>query len=205
MPRSLEHGDYGLVAVIESASRQDSWYRNLADRKTNAISCDCASWINSGVNRGCKHVDFSSSLCTAENTSPSIDTLHTARVTRHPLIAATQQQWDGLSGQWSLEMGRGEIAQVDYLVTLLRLETGNGDVVTGVVAFCDRHAPDLTSMTPAVVGWAGYTIASECAWLSGGSPNVGQPPEHYRFRPARDGASMGWHLCTTPELQSLPA
>ncbi len=198
MPRSLAHGDYGLLAAIESASRPDSWYRQLADRQTNAISCDCASWINSGADRGCKHVDFTSSLCAAEDAFPAIDTLHAARARNHPLITATQQQWDGLTGQWSLEMGRGEIARVGYLVTLLHLETGNGDVATGIVAFCDKHHSDLTSMTPGVVGWAGYAIASECARLSGSSPNVGQPPEHYQFRPSH--ATRAGRARTSPAV-----
>jgi hypothetical protein len=193
MPRSLARGDYSLVAVVESASSQDSWYRNMADRATHAISCDCASWCNSGVDRGCKHTDFTSALCaSAHGQAPTVDTLNVARVRSHPLITATQQQWDGLSGQWSLEMGRGEIAGAGYLVTLLRLETGNGDIVTGVVAFCDRHHPTLATMTPAVVGWAGYAIASECARRSGSSASVGQPPEHYRFRPSsRASAARG--------------
>ncbi len=185
MTRSLAHGDYRMVAVIESASRQDTWYRNLADRASHAISCDCAAWINSGANRGCKHTTFSAALCAVYGATPSIHSLGAARVRQHPLITAIQRQWDGLSGQWSLEMGRSEIARAGYLVTLVRLETGNGDVVTGVVAFCESHRPNLTSMTPAVVGWAGYAIASECARLSGGSESVGQPPEHYQFRPSR--------------------
>jgi hypothetical protein len=204
MTRSLAHGDYGLLAVIESASRPDSWYRQLADRKTNAISCDCASWINSGAERECKHADFTSSLCAAPSASAAIETLHSARVRSHPLITATQQQWDGLTGQWSIEMARGEIARVGYLVALLRLETGNGDVATGIVAFCDKHRPDLASITPGVVGWAGYAIASECARLSGTSPNVGQPPEHYQFRPARAGRARTAPTGSAPSPQGHP-
>jgi len=135
---------------------------------------------------------------------PTIDTLHTTHVRNHPLITATQQQWDGLTGQWSFEMGRGEIARVGYLVALLRLETGNGDVATGIVAFCDKHHPDLDSMTPGVVGWAGYAIASECARLSGSSPNVGQPPEHYQFRPTRAGRAPTSPTVGAPAQQGNP-
>ena len=44
MPRSLVNGDYTLVMAIESASRTNSWYRVLADRRTGNLSCDCPAW-----------------------------------------------------------------------------------------------------------------------------------------------------------------
>ena len=185
--KSLERGDYRIAAVIESAREPDMWYRNLIDRATGELKCDCPRWINSGEQRDCKHEDFTSILY-GQN-GELADHVYLDHVTSHPLIEATKAQWGGeataggLSGQWSLEMGRGRIGGNAYLVVLLRLETGNGDLVSCVVAFCERHHPTIESMTAGVSGWAGYAIASECARLSGRA-NVGRPPEHYRFRPS---------------------
>lgn len=191
MVASLERGDYQIAAVIESASRQGSFYRNLVRRGTHDRSCDCPSWINNthgGVVRSCKHTNFVHRLALAGQAYPFIDTITLYdRTNTHPLIDATRRQWGGnvrdggLTGDWTLEMGHSLITNQRYLVTLLRLDTGNGDTVTGVVAFSERHHPTLESMEEAVVGWSGYTIASQVARLAG-LPNVGNPPEHYQFR-----------------------
>ena len=185
MVASMVRGDYQIAAIIESASSQGSWYRNLVRRGTHDRSCDCPSWINNtggATTRSCKHTDFVHRLSLAGHTYPFIDTLNAADVvTTHQLIEATQRQWNGLSGEWSLEMGHSLITNQRYLVTVLRLDTGNGDVASCVIAFSERHQPTVASMEEAIVGWGGYAIASQVARLAG-MPNVGNPPEHYQFR-----------------------
>ena len=185
MTRSLVRGDYDLVLVVESGSRQGNWYRQLVDRQTGALSCDCPAWINAGgTGRVCKHTQF-----TAQALSGQVVTTPAVRgfVYEHPLIDALQSQWQGLTGQWSLGMGHGYVGNGRYLVVLVRLETGNGDVAMGAVAFCDRFM-DYTlnawsdDKREAVVSWAGWSIAAKLAHRGGAGMAVGQPPEHYIFR-----------------------
>jgi len=100
-------------------------------------------------------------------------------------LAATQEQWPGLQGVWSVEQRTSAINAKPYHFVLVRLNTGNGDTVTGVVAFAQAHRHSEAEMISGVAGWAGYAIAAEVARL-GGFPMAGQPPEHFRItrRPA---------------------
>ena len=51
------------------------------------------------------------------------------------LLVATQEQWPGLRGYWSIEERDANIGTKSYHFVLLRLELGNGGTATGVVAF----------------------------------------------------------------------
>src|SRR5690242_9304444 len=186
MPRSLANGDYSLVLAIESSSRPDSWYRLLADRSTNAFSCDCPKRIffngqqRSQVPRTCPHTDFGRVL-----TGPSLSTQARRvgsvleRMSPADLLEATKLQWPGLRGQWSID---GRVAQINgkpYQIILLRLALGNGGVATGVVAFAEAHHHSRERVLSRVAGWCGFAIAAEVARL-GGFPMAGQPPEHFK-------------------------
>src|SRR5205823_7098334 len=102
-----------------------------------------------------------------------------------PLLAATQEQWPGLRGEWSIEEREANIGTKPYHFVLLRLAMGNGGVATGVVAFANAHHHSQNEMIPGVAGWAGYAIAAEVARLAG-HPFMGQIPEHFQVshRPA---------------------
>ncbi len=189
MPRSLAHGDYSLLVAVESSSRPDSWYRVLADRQNGALSCDCPPWTfnhqqDAAGHRSCQHTDIGMLLTGAAPTPTPLPArartrpnAHTAAT--HPLIAATQEQWPGLRGTWSIEERDSSIGGKPYHFVLLRLALGNGGQASAAVAFARRHQPTLARMQAAVAGWAGYAIAAEVARL-GGFPLVGQPPEHFR-------------------------
>src|SRR5207237_9498811 len=56
-----------------------------------------------------------------------------------PLLTATQTQWPGLRGTWSMEERDAPIGTKPYHFVLLRLALGNGSLATGVVAFASRH------------------------------------------------------------------
>jgi len=183
MPRSLSRGDYSLVMAIESSSRANNWYRVLADRSSGALSCDCPSWTfkqnrEASDTRSCTHTQVAERLVStgAGNTEPMP---RAAATTTSPFLDATQEQWPGLQGRWSIEQRTSAINAKPYQFVLLRLDTGNGDTATGVVAFAAAHHHSEVEMASGVAGWAGYAIAAEVARL-GGFPMAGQPPEHFR-------------------------
>ena len=179
MPKSLAHGDYSLLMAVESASRPDSWYRVLSDRTTHELSCDCPAWtFNQRGNRTCSHTDFMAPLIATEG--HELVPLHTSvqAATNAPLIEATQRQWPGLYGTWSLEQRRGAIKNKAYQLVRLRLSLGNGGTAMGWIAFAERHHPTQERISSRVAGWAGYAVAAEVARL-GGYPLAGQPPEHF--------------------------
>ncbi|MBV9231532.1 MAG: hypothetical protein JOZ18_19645 [Chloroflexi bacterium] len=203
MPRSLANGDYSLVMAIESASRANSWYRVLADRRTGNLSCDCPAWTFNqagGTVRTCKHTQLAQQLAAPQAQEAPISlpgpTQILRQITRllipapanggerdtveeHPLIQAARQQWPGLGGSWSLEQRRSMHDNRPYQFVLLRLLTGNGHTATGVVAFAERYHPTVESMSAGVAGWAGYAIAAEVA-RAAGYALAGQPPEHFK-------------------------
>lgn len=189
MPRSLSRGDYNLVMAIESSSRANSWYRVLADRSNDALSCDCPPWtfkqnLDDNDTRSCSHTQLAERLVST-GAGNTVSTPRAAPTTTSPLLAATQAQWPGLQGIWSIEQRTSAINDKPYQFVLLRLDTGNGDTATGVVAFAQAHHHSEAELSSGVAGWAGYAIAAEVARL-GGFPMVGQPPEHFRVthRPA---------------------
>lgn len=180
MPRSLARGDYSLILAVESASRPDSWYRVLADRRSGALSCDCAAWIFNHDHRRCQHTDIASLL--VQNTPETIPATQAHRVRQtSPFIAAVQEQWPGLGGLWEIEERQSRIGQHPYRFMLVRLIPGNGgEPITGVVAFAEAHDHLDAHLASRVAGWAGYAIAAEVA-RRGGFPLAGQPPEHFRI------------------------
>ncbi len=195
MPRSFANGDYSLLLAVESSSRPDSWYRVLADRSSGALSCDCPPWTfnhqhDAAGQRSCQHTEVGSLLSSATPTPlpararPRAGAGRACAAAAHPLIAATQEQWPGLRGAWSIEERDSSIGGKPYHFVLLRLALGNGGEASAAVAFARRHQPTLARMQAAVAGWAGYAIAAEVARL-GGFPLVGQPPEHFRVSGGR--------------------
>jgi hypothetical protein len=194
MPRSFTNGDYTLLLAVESASRPQSWYRVLADRRSGAVSCDCPPFIfnrqhDAQGHRRCQHTDIAVLLSTATRETGASNRVCSSHTTVDPLLVATQEQWPGLRGIWSIERRTARIQQNPYLFVLVRLEPGNGGEATGVVAFAERHQPSLERLQAGVAGWAGYAIAAEVA-RRGGYPLAGQPPEHFRV-PHRNAPRHG--------------
>lgn len=191
MPRSFANGDYSLVMAVESSSRADSWYRVLADRQTGALSCDCPPWTfrqdaqarTSG--RSCHHTRMAQQL---SRVAPASTATHTQAFPQGmdpaAMISATQQQWPGLRGEWSIDGRMAAINEKPYLFILLSLAMGNGGRATGVIAFAERHQPTQQHLQTRVAMWCGYAIASEVARM-GGYPLAGQPPEHFRVTSGR--------------------
>jgi len=198
MTRSLANGDYSLVMAIESASRPDSWYRVLADRQTGALSCDCPPWTfkqgqdaGASTERSCPHTRFAGQLA-LRTPLPGVQARRSGEalsgVVPSDLLAATQQQWPGLRGHWSIDGRVAEVNEKPYQLILLGLEMGNGGSATGVAAFAERHHPTLPRLQAGVAGWCGYAIAAEVA-RRGGFPLAGQPPEHFRVTASRGRAT----------------
>lgn len=200
MTRSLAHGDYRLVMAIESASRANSWYRVLVDHHSGQFSCDCPAWTfrqggqPQGIARSCKHTRVTQLLLNTEggvNTrlvGPPVERASGAAAEANHLVQATRQQWPGLGGRWSFELRAGALDREPYHFVLLRLTTGNGTSVSGLVAFARRYHPATESMVAGVAGWAGYAVAAEVARATGYAL-AGQPPEH--FKVTRRAASSG--------------
>lgn len=187
MPRSLANGDYSLVMAIESASRPNSWYRVLSDRRNGNLTCDCPAWTfqqEPYAVRSCKHTHLAQLLLTAQHPASAIERASGTAANANPLVQATCQQWPGLGGRWSIEQRDGQIDGNPYRFILLRLVTGNGGIATGTVAFSLDFHPTVQSMVAGVAGWAGYAIAAEAARLAG-FPLAGQPPEHFRVTRTR--------------------
>ena len=191
MPRSLAGGDYRLLMAVESSSRPGAWYRICADRRDHSLSCDCPRWtFNGNGNRSCSHTELAR-LLTSQPATPRPQPGLLARlwnnllgiraISTDAVIAATQTQWPGLQGAWSMEQAGTRIGTKDYRIVLLRLVTPDGGEATGVVAFAEAHRPDERSMLPALAGWAGYAIAAEVARRAGYA-TAGQPPEHFRVQ-----------------------
>lgn len=192
MPRSLANGDYSLAMAIESASRANSWYRVLADRRTGNLSCDCPAWTfrqDGSIVRTCKHTRIAQSLQTTQQLGVPIERASGAAAETNLLVNSTQQQWPGLGGRWSIEQRSYNIDNHSYQLVQLRLSTGNGITATGLVAFAQRYHQTQASMVAGVAGWAGYAIAAEVARVAG-YPLAGQPPEHFIVT-RRTGASVG--------------
>lgn len=190
MPRSLANGDYSLLMAVESSSRADSWYRVLGDRVSGRFSCDCPPWTfkqdpeASDDERSCQHTRFCVQLA-MQPASGMRAQVATFPVGFNPLmlIDATQRQWPGLQGQWSVETRLAQINNKFYTVILLKLHMGNGGVATGVIAFAERHRSTAQQLLSRTSMWCGFAIAAEVARL-GGFPMAGQPPDHFRVNHA---------------------
>jgi len=182
MPRSLANGDYSLVMAIESASRANSWYRVLSDRRTGQLSCDCPAWTfrqDDGLVRSCKHTRLAQALMSPQQPGEALNRASGAAAVNNLLIQATQQQWPGLGGRWSIEERSHTFDNNPYHFVLLKLTTGNGTRASSVVAFARRFHPTQQSLIAGVAGWAGYAIAAEVA-RQAGYPLAGQPPDHFK-------------------------
>jgi hypothetical protein len=191
MARSLANGEYSLVMAVESSSRADSWYRILADRQTGALSCDCPPWTfkqdvqASASGRSCHHTRMAQQLARATPLAAAAPAGAFAQGgALASLISATQQQWPGLRGEWSIEGRVAEINENPYVFFLLKLAMGNGGMATGVTAFAQGHRPTQQHVQTRVAMWSGYAIASEVARI-GGLPLAGQPLEHFRVTSGR--------------------
>jgi hypothetical protein len=191
MPRSLANGDYSLVMAVESSSRSDSWYRVLADRHTEALSCDCPPWTfkqdrqATASGRSCHHTRIAQQISRVALPSLAMPMqAFPTGIDQAAIINATQQQWPGLRGDWSIDGRVDAINEKPYLFILLRLVMGNGGTATGVIAFAEEHQPTPQQMQTRVAMWCGYAIASEVARI-GGYPLAGQPPEHFRVTSGR--------------------
>lgn len=192
MPRSLVNGDYTLVMAIESASRANSWYRVLADRRTGNLSCDCPAWTfrHDGTTvRSCKHTRLAQQLANAQTGTP-IARASGPAAENNLLIQATRQQWPGLGGKWGIEQRTHTFDNTPYTFVLLHLTTGNGARATGLVAFAQPYHHTQASMVAGVAGWAGYAIAAEVARLAG-YPLAGQPPDHFKVSRGRGTGTRG--------------
>lgn len=181
MPRSVASGDYTLVMAVEAGSSRDAFYRITRDVHNGAICCDCPRWIKqkaSPEDRSCKHTDVARRLL--QPTHAAIANAQPRSVAEvHPLIQATREQWNGLTGRWSLEERVARIGDTNYQFVLVNLTTMNGMSASGVVAFVASHHRTTTEMIPGVAGWVGFAIAASIAQQAG-YRLVGQPPEHYR-------------------------
>ncbi len=206
MPRSLANGDYSLVMAVESSSRADSWYRVLADRQTGALSCDCPHWTfkqdvqarTSG--RSCHHTRMVQQL---SRVAPASTATHTQAFPQGmdpaAMISATQQQWPGLRGEWSIDGRVAAINEKHYLFILLSLAMGNGGTPMGVIAFAEQHQPTPQHLQTRVAMWCGYAIASEVARI-GGYPLAGQPPQHFRVTSGRQARRVVAGHATAPAI-----
>src|SRR5215468_7635056 len=115
MPRSLAHGDYRLLMVVESASRANSWYRVLINHQSGQLSCDCPSWTfrqgagSPATERSCKHTRIAQLLKNPDGgiharlAGQPVERASGAAAENHRLVQATRQQWPGLGGRWSFE------------------------------------------------------------------------------------------------------
>ncbi len=183
MPRSLAHGDYSLLLAVESSSRSDSWYRVLTDRQSGALSCDCPPFIfnqqqHAQGERACPHTQVGQRLAAGAENRQHRATLRRIETSR--FIVATQEQWPGLRGNWSIEERDALMSNKPYHFVLLCLELGNGGgIATGTVAFSRRHTHTQAHMASRVAGWAGYAIAAEVARF-GGLPMAGHVPDHFK-------------------------
>jgi hypothetical protein len=206
MSRSLANGDYSLVMAVESSSRPDNWYRVLADRHTGALSCDCPPWTfkqdrqvtTSG--RSCHHTRIAQQLSDVALSSTAKQTqAYPQGIDHAAMISATQQQWPGLRGEWSIDGRVAEINEKPYLFILLSLVMGNGGTATGVIAFAKEHQPTPQHLQTRVAMWCGYAIASEVARI-GGYPLAGQPPEHFRVTSGRRARRTATDHATAPAI-----
>jgi hypothetical protein len=217
--KSLVHGDYLFVMLVESASARgpNTWYRVLADKLTGLLSCDCHTWVYKGdvetdaqghQTRLCKHTRFGRRLLALQGTAGTTPIQpvagQAAVATTHPLVAATQQQWRGLGGVWGIEQRSALIGNEDYELVLLSLRPGNGGLATGLVAFSHRHHDrrDYASMVPGIALWGGYSLASQVAHLHGFT-SVAPPTVHFKV-PGRDGQGRRDGTRTQGAQQQVP-
>jgi hypothetical protein len=186
MPRSLEAGNYRLLAAFESSSNADTWYRLLLDPESASLSCDCRRWIykrRDQETRSCPHTELGERLLTG--VPAAARGIAATDIDSEALVAATSRWWgNGLRGQWSVESRIADFNGNSYLFLLLRLRMGNGGEASGMIAFACHHTLSPQRLQDRVAAWCGYAIASEIARL-GGYPLAGRQPEHFKVQGGR--------------------
>ena len=197
MARSLANGDYTFVMLVESAKAEiNTWYRVLRNKITGHLSCDCPIWVfgrdtevdeQGAMIRLCKHCRGARELLARQrpHTAPVLADLAPAPVpTTHPLVAATQQQWRGLGGVWRVEQRSVLLGDEAYELVLISLQSGNGFLATGLVAFSARHhrRDDYQSMIPGIALWGGFSIASQIAQTQEGFETIAPPNVFFKVR-----------------------
>lgn len=209
MSKSFARGDYRLMMTFESASSEGNWYRVLQDKESNALSCDCPRWLHKRGEgeRSCKHTEAVQRILTPPPPTnpivtpvrqiirhffPNITSPHAND--EHPklpetphtqsLVTAARDQWEGLQGTWTIAERDTLVGHDAYRFVLLRLDSPNGLVGTGLVAFAHAHGLRTARLIPGVAGWAGYNVAAQIAQQAG-FEMVGQPPEHFRWKATR--------------------
>jgi len=187
MPRSLTHGDYTLLAWIESPRTAGQWYRVLADvRPPHALSCDCPGWVftrrAAGGARTCKHVQWVEGLLQAQPRADAAALLRRPPQADDPLIEATRAQWAPLAplaARWHLERRDARIGDAAYQVVFLQMVTHNGLAGTGLIALAG-HPRQERELHAEVAVRAGYAIICDLAHQSGyADGQIGQPPSHF--------------------------
>jgi hypothetical protein len=176
MPRSLARGDYRLALAIESASTPDTWYRQLVDVRSGALSCDCPRWLfarRRDAQRGCKHTAAAAQVLEQLGPSPL-----PPAAPDDSLIAALREQWPGLGGTWHCAQRDTLLGGDHYRFVLVQLTTPDGLRATGGVAFALAHHASVQAVQARVAGWCGFAIAAEIA-RQAGYPLAGQPPAHF--------------------------
>lgn len=197
MVRSLANGDYSFVMLVESAKAEvNTWYRVLRHKITGLLSCDCPIWVfgrdtemnaQGATIRLCKHCRGARELLARQrpHMAPVLSDRAPAPVpTTHPLVAATQQQWRGLGGVWRVEQRSVMLGDEAYELVLLSLQSGNGFLATGLVAFSARHhrRDDYESMIPGIALWGGFSIASQIAQTQEGFETIAPPNVYFKVR-----------------------
>jgi hypothetical protein len=176
MPQSFDAGDYRMLAVFESSSRADSWYRLLIHNTTHALSCDCPPWIFN-PERVCAHTEVGEWLL-GRTPAPHVQGRR-VYLDDGALVGAMDSFWHGgLQGEWSFEGRDVDMNRKPYRFVLSSLALGSGDTASVLMGFARAHL-DEERMQARLAGWAGYGIASEIARL-GGFPTAGQQPEHFK-------------------------
>jgi hypothetical protein len=200
MVRSIANGDYRVLNAVESGSRPGEWYAVVSDRRTTALSCDCPPWtFNRNGDRTCKHTLATQRLLSPGTTAVSAPATTDGNAAgEHPFISAARQQWPGLLRRWHIEQGTATVDGDRYTVVLLRLETGNGEQVTGVASFADRHRHTPETMAAWVAAWCGYAIAAELAYRGG--HRLGALPPRRATLPRVAGAGTRRRARAAPQV-----
>jgi len=176
MPASLQSGAYRLVAIFESSSSPDSWYR-LLENTTGDLSCDCPAWIfkRGDEERNCPHTRFYASA----HTHQDFLRLGTDRVIDpHGVTEKMDERWHGgLAGDWAITSRNASLKSSTYLFVETILTLGTGDTSRCIIGFANRR-PDIERVYDRIAGWCGYAHAADIARY-GGFPMAGQQPEHF--------------------------
>jgi len=188
MPASLASGAYRLLAVFESSSSRDTWYR-LLQNAAGDLSCDCPAWVfkKTSAARGCPHTQFMQTLLDGQ----SFDRLGTAgAVDQLAVVDAMNARWHGgLLGEWHINSRVDRFKGSRYLFLETKLTFGTGNVSSCMIGFAEKHL-EMPRVYERVAGWCGYTHAADIARL-GGFPMAGQQPEYFKVPKSAKGSTRG--------------